>query len=477
MKYLWILLLAVSLNVQAKIGLPAIIGSNMVLQRNTVANIWGTATAGKRITVKTSWNNRSYAVTTDASGNWNTGVQTLNAGGPYSIIITGDDKVVLDDVLIGEVWISSGQSNMEMPITGYMGQSVEGSMEEILNATQYPGIRMFTVAQKSSEEIQRDCKGEWKTSNAESVGQFSAVAYFYAKQLYKALGIPIGIVTSNWGGSTIEAWMPKSSLNKIEGLDMKAALSGTYQHTKASLLYNGMIAPIVKYTAKGFIWYQGESNLFNNYDYAKLMVALVDQWRSDWRNNDMYFYYVQLAPYVYDGSKKIALPLQIEAQYKALGTITNAGIAATNDLGDSTCIHPAKKKEVGARLAFLALEKTYNLKGYPVAPTIKDVVYNKNKVLLSFHHVPKAHSYNDMNSFDYYSGPLSGFEVAGADRKFYPARANHVWWKNEIEVQCADVKEPVAVRYGFRNCIDTGVRTTMGMPLVPFRTDNWNDVL
>jgi sialate O-acetylesterase len=472
-----LLTLLVFSQTQAKIQLAPLIGSNMVLQRNTTVNFWGEATANEKITVRTSWDQKVRQTRADKDGQWLTSIPTPEAGGPHTVTITGENRIVLENILIGEVWIASGQSNMEMPVTGFMGQPVEGAVQALTEAMQYPDIRMFTVPRNPSAIPQTTCKGEWKCSNPQNVGQFSATAYFFAKQLNRTLNVPVGIITSNWGGSAIEAWMPQKSMEEIPGLDMKAATSGKYDHTKPEQLYNGMIAPLVNYVAAGFIWYQGESNLHNYYDYDKLMVALVNQWRKDWKNQEMPFYYVELSPYHYDDARKIDLPLTIEAQYRALKQIPNVGIASTNDLGMSNCIHPAKKVEVGNRLAFLALEKTYGIEGLPAhAPTVKEVIFEQSTIILTFNHLPEENHFNDMNSLDYYNGKIAGFELAGKDRKFYPAEATHVWWKSRIELKSDKVTEPIAVRYAFRNFPQANVRTTAGLPLVPFRTDNWDDI-
>jgi sialate O-acetylesterase len=469
--------LVIGFTALAQITLPAVIGDHMVLQRNSVVNLWGKAGPGAPVHIKTSWNQKSYSCKADKEGAWAIGIETPDAGGPYQITLKEKNRMVLNDIMIGEVWIASGQSNMEMPVTGFMGQPVENALATISEASEYPGIRMFTVTRHATGTPQEECQGGWKCSNAQSVGEFSATAYFFARQLNRILNIPVGVIASHWGGSAIEAWMPEKTLETIAGLDLKTAKSGEYDHSKPGLLYNGMIHPIIHYTARGFIWYQGESNLHNYYDYDKLMVALVKQWRNDWKDQEMPFYYVQLAPYNYEGAEKIALPLQVEMQYKALEQLSHAGIAATNDIGHPTCIHPPKKNEVGQRLAFLALEETYGIKGFPAfAPTLKEVTYADAKAILTFNHLAAENQFNDMNSFDYYNGKIEGFEIAGEDRKFYKATARHLWWKNQIELQSTEVPNPVAVRYGFRNVPAANVRTTMGLPLVPFRTDHWDDV-
>ena len=480
------LILCFSFISDAKVGVPSILGDNMVLQRNTEVNLWGNADAGKTVTVETSWNGKKYRTKSDDNGKWSLKVATGEAGGPYSIIISDGEKLVLENILLGEVWICGGQSNMEMPVCGFMYQPVENSSEHILYAaSETPNIRLFTVPRKESTVPLEDCESEWLLSLPENVSAFSAVGYFFGKALTKAMnGIPIGLVTANWGGSRIECWMTKEAINAIEGINHEVAMGGKGATAAPELLYNGLIHPVRHFTAKGFIWYQGCSNRLNWYDYKKLMVALVELWRAEWGNEKMPFYYTQLAPYTYDGDDFRSLPLVIEAQYQAMEEIPYSGIAATTDLGNRTCIHPSKKYEVGTRLAYLALANDYGYTGVPrPAPTYKDMEIIKderrgNMAVLSFNNLSLKYEWNEPDSFkayddDGYCTP-QGFEIAGADRIWHKAHASFRWWENRIEVWSEDVPEPVAVRYAFRNFPgDANVMTTMGQPLVPFRTDNW----
>lgn len=472
------LALLLAVQAEAEVKLPAVLGSNMVLQRNTEVNFWGEASPRSRVRVTTSWNGRTYDAKADAEGRWTMKIATDEAGGPYTVTVSDGREIVLDNVMLGEVWVCSGQSNMEMPVSGFMFQPVEGAVDAIADAGMYPGIRMFTVPRVSSQMPLQDCEAAWQTATSESVGQFSAVGYFFGRMLYKALGIPVGLITPNWGGSTIEAWMTVDAIDSTPGIDHAAAKSGTYDNSIPQRLYNGMLLPVCRFTAKGFIWYQGESNRRNWYDYKALQVSLVKLWRETWGDGKMPFYYTQLAPYRYEGDDLRSLPLVIEAQYRALAEIPYAGIAATTDLGNPTCIHPARKREVGERLAFLALANDYGVKGLPApAPVYKSMERDGNKLVLTFDNLPlKAR--NGVDSFvafgsDGYRRP-AGFEIAGEDRVFHPAVANFKYWDNRIEVSSDRVPEPVAVRYAFRNyCPEANVVTTMGQPLAPFRTDDW----
>lgn len=481
MKRLFFVVLALLLvsRLSAEIKLPAVLGNNMVLQRNTEVNFWDEATPRSRIRLTTSWNDRTYDVKADATGKWALKIATGDAGGPYTVHISDGDQLVLENVMLGEVWICSGQSNMEMPVCGFMQQPVEGSVDAIVNAGQYPGIRMFTVPKVSSQTPKEDCDAVWRTSTPASVSAFSAVGYFFGLTLNKVLGIPIGLITPNWGGSTIETWMTVESIDSTPGIDHAVAKSGVYDNSIPQRLYNGMILPICRYTAKGFIWYQGESNRKNWYDYKALQVSLVKLWRQTWNDEQMPFYFTQLAPYRYEGDDLRSLPLVIEAQYKAMNEIPRSGIAATTDLGNPTCIHPQRKREVGARLAYLALANDYGIEGLPApAPTYKSMTRDGNKLVVSFNNLSARHTWNTPDSFTGYrpEGYVrpGGFEIAGADRVFHPAKANFQWWENRIEVFSDDVPDPVAVRYAFRNyCPTANVVTTMEQPLAPFRTDDW----
>ena len=253
-----VLLLAVQ--AEAEVKLPALLGSNMVLQRNTEVNFWGEASPRSRVLLTASWDGRTYDAKADAEGRWAMKIATGEAGGPYTVTVSDGKEVVLDNVMLGEVWVCSGQSNMEMPVSGFMFQPVEGAVDAIADAGMYPGIRMFTVPRVSSKTPLDDCDAAWQTATPASVGQFSAVGYFFGRMLYKALGIPVGLITSNWGGSTIEAWMTVDAIDATPGIDHAVAKSGTYDNSIPQRLYNGMILPVCRYTAKGFVWYQGESN-------------------------------------------------------------------------------------------------------------------------------------------------------------------------------------------------------------------------
>ena len=402
-----ILLLLLLSPIQGKIKLPAMMGNHMVLQQNSSVKLWGWAD-GKKVTVTTSWNNRSYQASVDKDGAWLVKVDTP-AGGytPYSITISDGTPVTLSDILIGEVWICSGQSNMEMRIMGNAAQPVNNSLETLLNSVNYRDrIRFITVPRTKNTERRTDFEGnKWEVSAPETTIDCSAAAYFFARQLTETLHLPVGLVINSWGGSGIEAWMNEQTLSSIEGVDIEAAKSTKRDvHHRLECLYNSMLYPVKNFTARGFLWYQGESNISNYQFYAPMMTAMVQLWRNVWEAPDMPFYYVQIAPYEYKNSRDTDAALLREAQMKALETIPNSGLF----------------------------------------PTFSQ---------------------------------LEGFEIAGADKKFYPAKAKIIGRTNTVEVWSEEVAQPVAVRYAFRNYVgNITLRNTFGLSAFPFRTDTWDDV-
>ena len=464
--------------VQAKVLLPSILGSDMVLQRNTNVNLWGTAEANKKVTITASWTKDKFSVKADKDGKWSTTIPTADAGGPYTLTFDDGEKTELTNILLGEVWIAGGQSNMEMPVGGYMYQPIDGVETDIAEAYEYPNIRMFTVPRCVSDTPKEDCDTIWRTSNPMTVRTFSAIAYLFAKELNKMLDVPVGIVTANWGGTIIEAWMSKESINAIEGRNASfdARRKGENAH---AALYNGMILPICNFTAKGFIWYQGESNRPNWYDYAKLQKAQVALWRKIWGNDKMPFYITQIAPYCYEGPKKRLNALFIDQQWKAADEIEYCDVATTQDAGDYSHIHPLKKKRVSERLALLALANDYGITGLPAkAPRFDYLVVKGNKLELYFKNIAPSFTTNPldyrMSSCFYGREAAKGFEVAGEDGKFYPAKGNHRWYYNTIEVWSDSVPNPVAVRYAYCNySYDANVRTQLGQALPSFRSDQW----
>lgn len=477
MKKLLLLVAATSLafGASAKVVLPKVLGSNMVLQQNADVNLWGKADADAKVTVKVSWDKAKIKTTADENGNWAVKVATpAGSFDKYTISISDGEEIVLENVMIGDVWITSGQSNMEMPIKGWDRQPVENAKDYILSAAKYADqIRMFTVPRaRSYNEDKEDCVGgEWLCPAPSSVANMSAVAYTFAYNLVGKVDFPIGIITSNWGGTRIESWMPMKALEDVlskEQLEHKHKIHSI----KPSELYCAMIAPIRKYNARGFLWYQGCSNLGDIDHYDIMQARMVQQWREDWgdKENKMPFYFTMIAPYSYGNSRAIGYPLFVECQQRALANIPNCAMAATTDTGEEVCIHPAKKNEVGERMAAFALRDLYGQGGVDVvAPTYESMRVDKNTAIVTLKNV-------GVGIQPGYGKWVKGFEVAGADKVFHPANA-HVSGHRELRVWSDKVQEPVAVRYAFRNYIPCDLTNIIGIPVPPFRTDNWNDAM
>lgn len=470
---LLILSICFSTNIFAAITLPKILGSNMILQQQSNVNLWGKAKPNCKVKITASWSSDKIQTQSDNEGRWAVKIATPAASfTPHTIVISDGEKLQLDNILIGDVWICSGQSNMEMPVMGFNNQSVEHSLEHIIAAKALENnIHSFKVGwARSYDKEQEDCvSGEWLSASSESIANLSATAYYFAYHLTKALNIPIGVITPYWGGTRIESWMSLGALRECVTPEQYEQKQNCHS-IKPSELYCAMIAPIRNFTAKGFIWYQGESNLGDNDHYETMMARMVSQWRNDWedKNNSMPFYYVQIAPYTYGNSKEIAYPRFVESQVRALDIIPNCGMATTTDLGLEYSIHPHKKLEVGQRLAALALTQTYGLKGFePKAPLMDSYEIKDGKVIISFRNAERG-------LIPWEEGPAFGFEVAGADRVFHPAKVQVS--DKRVFVWSDEVKEPVAARYSFHNYAPGNLKSTYGIAVPPFRTDNWNDV-
>jgi len=443
--------------------LPHFISDHMVLQQQTLAAIWGKDNPNKKITVKASWG-KSATTVVDSKGKWKVQLATPAAGGPYDIEIKGTNTITLKDVLIGEVWFCSGQSNMEMPVKGYANQPIIGSNESILNSTNNT-IRFFNTPRAVSLTPLDNSSGTWKSANTETTGNFSATAYFFAKKLQSVLGIPIGIIQSAWGASTIESWMDAQSLSGFTDKKIPNAMPIAEPNKTPTIMYNSMLHPYIGYTIKGVLWYQGESNRENANEYQTLFSTMIQSWRTQWQQGDFPFYFVQIAPV--EGGKANAAFLR-EAQLKTMLTEKNMGMAVTMDIGEKNNIHPAQKELVGNRLAYWALAKDYQLKGIAFSgPVYNDIkISNDSKAMVSF-------KYADLGLTSF-GKPLLHFEIAGEDQVFYPAQAIFTKDKNgSITVWSESVKNPVSVRYCFKSFAEGSLFNIQGLPASSFRTDNW----
>ena len=466
-KFFLICLLIFSAGVlNAKIKVASMLGDNMVLQRNSEVKLWGKADPNQKLNIAIGWNKEKIATTANAKGEWLVKTKTTEAGGPYTICITsGKEKVLLQNILLGEVWLCSGQSNMEMPIGGFGDSPINGSTDALLSAGNN-NIRLFTVAKASMAEPQDTCKGSWLVASAESVARFSAVGYFYARQLQETLNVPIGVICTSWGGSRIESWMKNDVITGFADAFRQTTQEKTPQHHRASRLYNGMIAPLVNYTIKGALWYQGESNIGNYQDYAALQAAMVKNWRTDFGGSEFPFYFVQIAPYWYNNSLATNSAFQREAQYNAMTLTPNSGMVTTVDLGEEKNIHPAEKAAISKRLVLWALSETYKVNGLPYkSPVYKSIQVKDSLAVLTFDNV--------VNGLTTFGKEVESFEIAGKDSVFYPAKLTIS--KKQANVFSPKVQVPVAVRYNFRNFSPTSgfLYNTAGLPVIPFRTDNW----
>ena len=416
--------------------------------------------------VLTSWDKKSHSTSAHLDGRFEVVIKTPKAGGPYSIWFRDGDTVQLSNVMIGEVWICSGQSNMEMQMKGFKQQPVEGTTEELLRCKDSQ-LRLFTVKRHASLTPIDDVTGQWSEANSASIRDFSATAYYFGRALRATLDVPVGLIVTSWGGSACEAWMkadwlkafPKVQQNITED-DVKKL-----QQRCPTALYNGQLKPLIGYTMKGAIWYQGEDNIPRYDYYAPLMARMVEGWRAEWKQGDFPFYYCQIAPYDYSLIGWKNSQLLREQQMKAEALIPNARMAVLMDAGLEYGIHPRKKRQAGERLALLALSNTYNVKGLPDFAVYKEVTFQNDTCIISF---------DRSKEWVYFEhGPHSNnFEVAGEDRVFHPAEA----WvsRNRVYVKSNEVKKPIAVRYAFRDWVE-GDLMHDGLPVSSFRTDSWDN--
>ncbi|WP_175633290.1 sialate O-acetylesterase [Pedobacter ghigonis] len=447
----------------------SIFTDHMVLQQQSNVAIWGWAKPASKVKIVTSWNKSSYIVSSDQAGKWKVKVATPSAGGPYEIELNDGEKLALKDILIGEVWFCGGQSNMEMPMKGFKSQPIIGSNEVILKSSN-PNIRLYTVPRSSITERQDNSKpSQWKLSEPEAVSNFSATAYYFGSLLSEMLHVPIGLINDSYGGSTIEAWMSPDDLKPFTEVKIPAKVDSIKEVSRTpTTLYNGMLYPVIGYGIKGAIWYQGESNYERPQRYEDLFPAMVSSWRQHWDNGEFPFYYAQIAPYNYSliakpGTNYNSAYLR-DAQRKSLSKIPNSGMAVLMDIGEEKSIHPAHKKQGGERLAYLALAQTYGIKGFGAfSPTYESVSIEKNTATIKFQNVS-----NGLTSF---GKTLSLFEIAGADQKFYPAKA--AIKGSSVIVSAEEVKIPVAVRYAFKDFVNGDLFGNDGLPVSSFRTDNW----
>jgi sialate O-acetylesterase len=455
-----VLVLSLAGNLLADVKLPAIVSDNMVLQQKSNARVWGWAEPGEKVKVKGSWAKKfSKPVTAGKNGKWKISIKTPKAGGPYTVTVKGNNTISLKNILIGEVWVCSGQSNME-----YRLAHANNGKPEAVEAN-YPEIRLFNVGGAYSAHPADDVKGQWSECNPRSAGGFSAVAYYFGKKIHKKLNVPIGLISTAMGATPARAWTSgKMLLAKnmyAHEVKMISGKNPARVHARyPSALFNGMISPLTSSTIKGAIWYQGENDVSGVIWYRPLFPNLIQSWRDAWGLGDFPFYHVQLPPYDYGSSNSAFLR---EVQMKTL-SMKNVGIAVTLDVGDFKNIHPGNKKDVGERLALWALAKDYGQKDLVCSgPIYKSMKIEGGKIRLSFDYTGSGMVAKD--------GTLANFVIAGADKKFVPAKATIK--NNTIVVSSDKVTRPVAVRYAFNNAGVPSLFNKEGLPASSFRTDNW----
>lgn len=450
---------ALSSFLSAKIIPAPVFSDNMVLQQNSQVAIWGWANAGETVSIVAGWNqNDTVKVKTDNSAKWITTIRTISAGGPYTLEILGSSKVEMKNVMLGEVWICSGQSNMEWSVT----HKILNGEEEAANAD-HPEIRIFHIPKIGAEYPQQTCNAAWAVCSPESMRSTSAVGYFFARELNQKLNIPVGIIVTAWGGTPIEVWIEKSLIENNPELN-NAKMKDKYDWwpNDPGILHNSMIWPVVPYGIAGAIWYQGESNRNNHQVYAQMMKTLIENWRSDFRK-EFPFYYVQIAPFDY--GKNGRSERVREQQEMVAKMVPNTGMVVVSDLVDNIKdIHPRNKQDVGKRLANFALAEIYHQNvGAFKSPAYQSLEVEKDKIRLTFANVPSG-----LKSTG--SEP-SRFLIAGEDRNFVPATAK-IDGKT-IVLSSKLVKSPVAARFCFDDTSMPDVFSDEGLPLAPFRTDSW----
>ena len=452
------LVLVLSFSITADVRLPNIIGDHMVLQQESTVTIWGWANPAEKVQVTPSWNATVSETVAGNGGKWSVGITTPIAGGPYTMKVAGANTIDLKDILIGQVWVCSGQSNMEW--SGNHG--LQQCKDEAPNAND-PNIRFFYIPKTTALFPQDRGEGAWKVCSPEEMMQFSAVGYFFGKQLRQKLGSPVGLINSNWGGTPAEVWTPGELVENDPELQVAASQIQPFAWwpNGAGLCYNAMIHPITSYKIAGAIWYQGESNVSTAYAYEKLFTTMIGGWRSAW-NSEFPFYFVQIAPYEYGNPNTCALLR--EAQTRS-AFYPDTGMVVVSDLVDDIKnIHPNNKRDVGLRLANYALSKTYGHKNIPHrSPQYRRMETEGQKIRVFFDHAESGLMAR--------GGDPDEFYIAGSNGEFLPAKAEIDG--STVLVSSESVANPVAVRFGFSNTAMPNLFSKEGLPVNLFRTDQF----
>jgi sialate O-acetylesterase len=491
------------------VGLPSIFGDHMVLQRDMPAPVWGWADPAEEVTVTIA--GQSKTTTASIAGKGSVKLEAIKAGGPYELVVKGKNTVEFSDVLVGEVWLGSGQSNMEMRVDSVANKDAE------MAAADLPQIRMYTAAKKTALEPQQDCQGSWQVCSPATVGRFSATAYFFGRELHKELKVPVGLIHSSWGGTPIQGWISQKTQESVPELApgvesfKKAAAAydaeaATKQHEKAladwekarveakddaerrelgrrrparaqnpiglpsspGRLFNGMIAPLAPYAVRGMLWYQGESNA-GQVIYGLQMRTLIAEWRALWGEGDFPFLFVQLPNYLAPQTKPsepVGGWMRTREQFLQTLAVPNTGMAITIDIGEAKDLHPKNKQEVGRRLAQWALAKTYGKDVVASGPLYKSMRKDGNKIVIEFDYVDGGLAAREGDK-------LTGFAIAGLDKKFVWGDAQIVG--QTVVVSSPEVPSPASVRYAWAHNPECNLVNKAGLPASPFRTDDWNE--
>ncbi len=476
----WLVLLAAvpCLDARGEVSLNNMFGDHMVLQQGIANRVWGRAAPGEKVTVSIGGQSRATAASDD--GRWEVMLEPIaEYGGPHTLTVKGSNEITFKDVLVGEVWICSGQSNMQWSVN----QSNDPDIEKA--AANFPQIRLISVPQVGTQEPQGNFNGAWQVCSPQTIGDFSAVGYFFGRQLHQTLGVPVGLIDNAWGGSAADAWVKREKIaahptlkaihDRWTKLEAEKPNDGQMKgNQRPGNIHSGVLTPSIGYGIRGVIWYQGESNAGRAQQYRTLFPFMIQSWRDEWNladNKDFPFYWVQLADFMAEKPEPgdSAWAELREAQTMTLDALPNTGQAVIIDIGEGKDIHPKNKQDVATRLARWALAETYKLPGIACkSPRYTGMKQEGAKAVLSFQDVAGG-----WRPFDV--AEPRGFTIAGADRKFVPARAA-IRKDGAIEVWADGVTEPVAVRYAWADNPDCNMYSGAGLPLTPFRTDDFPGV-
>ena len=473
--FLTILLLS-ALGLQAQpLRLAHVFSDHAVFQQNTTVPVWGWGKPGATVEVK--WEGAAVKTKVQADGTWRVNLTTGEADGAVRILTvqSGGQTLSVSDIVLGEVWLCSGQSNMEMPLRGFGFQEVEGAVEAIMAAPETASeVRVFDIRTPKRYAPEADVETVWAYSSSEVAQNTSAVAYFFARRLTRTLGVPVGIIVNAWGGSRIEPWMTREAIDRagltqqeLDDLYAIEDIPDRWPETPETI-WNGRVKPVVGYAAKGILWYQGCSNMGQPHCYDKLQASMVRLWRDEW-GRDLPFIFTLLAPYEHGDADGRWRPHFVENQLHTEEILDNAWAVCTETLGNKVTVHPAQKKEVADMMVQRAMQNVYGIQpGFSIElPRLESVEYLEDgrvKVRLT-------QVWSDLGSIS--ARDVTGFELAGEDREFHLAQAQIDWDGQTIFVACPEVSRPVAVRYGFRNWMGANLAKSNGIPVPPFRSDDW----